>query len=126
MAPKLLKQQVNNDRRKETLFNKSTTYGSETMAGLATLIAKEEINITGLDTMSPAQVKKVSKALKLKKISKKSNIALTDEIKAVARMYVAGQGNVVESDRKCVILIPYGSITPSHNIYLLLEDFLAF
>ena len=93
MAPKLLKKQVNNDKRKETLFNKPNNYGPETLAGLATLIARKEINITSLDTMSPILVKKVSKEIKLKKISKKSTTALTEEIKAVARMYVAGQGN---------------------------------
>ena len=93
MAPKLLKKQVNTDYTKETLFNKETTYGSKTMAGLARLIQKKSIDITNLDTMSPSNIKSVSKQLKLKSISEKSTIRLLEEIKAVAKMYVAGQGS---------------------------------
>ena len=93
IAPKLLKQQVNSDNCKETLFNQKTNYGPATMTGLSLLIAKGEIDILNLDSMSPKQAKKVSKALKLKGISRKSNIGLVDEIKFVSKMYVAGQGN---------------------------------
>ena len=94
MAPKLLKQQVNTDYTKETLFNKKTTYGSKTMAGLAKLIQKKAIDITNLDTMSAKEIKKVSKQLKLK-TSSKSNTRLLEEIKAVTKMYVAGQGKII-------------------------------
>ena len=92
MAPMLLKTQVNTDYRKETLFNKETTYGSKTMTGLAKLIQKGAIDITTLDTMSAGDIKKVSKKLKLTSLSEKSTTRLLEEIKAVAKMYVAGQG----------------------------------
>ena len=62
------------------------------MAGIATLVAKREINLTDIDSILPGDLKKISKELKLK-ISKKSNKMLLEEIKYVARMYVAGQGN---------------------------------
>lgn len=104
MAPKLLKQQVNNDDSKETLFNKTTNYGPETMAGLAKLISKGDIEITNLASMSPNVIKSVSRELKLKKISRKSNTRLLEEIKAVAKMYIAGQGNFI------LFLLPHRNV----------------
>lgn len=92
MAPKLLLQQVNNDIKKETLFNKKNIYGPDTMAGIARLVARKEINITDLDSILPDDVKTIGKELKLNKISRKTNKMLIEEIKYVARMYIAGQG----------------------------------
>ena len=92
MAPKILRKQVNNDVLKETLFNKKNTYGPNTMAGLALLVGRREINLTDLDSLSPDEVKRVSKELQLSKIYRKTNVMLLEEIKYVAKMYIAGQG----------------------------------
>ena len=67
-------------------------YGPDTMAGIARLVARKEINITDLDSILPDDVKTISKELKLNKISRKTNKMLIEEIKYVARMYIAGQG----------------------------------
>jgi hypothetical protein len=115
MAPKLLKKQVNTDYTKETLFNKETTYGSKTMAGLARLIQKKSIDITNLDTMSPSNIKSVSKQLKLKSISEKSTVRLLEEIKAVAKMYVAGQGSYY------FCLFMYWVVEKIGDVHILLE-----
>ena len=48
MAPKLLKKQVNSDSKKKTLYGKEIVYSSETLAALAKLIRKREINIFAL------------------------------------------------------------------------------
>ena len=95
MAPKLLKQQVNSDHRKETLFNKEISYGAKTLAGISKLVQKGAIDITNLDKMPAAEIRKVSKQLKLKNLSKKSNIGLLEEIKVVTKMFVAGQGKYI-------------------------------
>ena len=100
MAPKLLKKQVNSDYKKETFFNKEVKFWQDTLARvscpncaqLARLVQKGRIDITNLDAMKDDDIKKVSKALKLKSISKKSNANKLEEIKAVAKLYVAGQG----------------------------------
>ena len=92
MAPKLLKKQVNSDYKKETFFNKEVKFGQDTLAQLARLVQKGRIDITNLDAMKDDDIKKVSKALKLKSISKKSNANKLEEIKAVTKVDVAGQG----------------------------------
>ena len=97
MAPMLLKQQVNSDYRKETLFNKETSFGKDTMSGIAQLIRKGAIDITNMDAMAAAEIRTVSRQLKLKSLSKKSNVRLLEEIKAVTKMYVAGQGNIKQT-----------------------------
>ena len=91
MAPKLLRKQVVTDYMKKTLFNKEIRYGPQNMAGLAKLLQREELDITRLDDLNKSEIKRVSKQLKLK-TSKKSLTALLEEIKAVVKMYVAGQG----------------------------------
>ena len=91
MAPKLLRKQVVTDYKKETLFNKKTTYGPESLAGLAKLLQRGQLDITTLDQLTSREVRTVSKELKLK-TSKKSNTRLLEEIKAVAKIFVAGQG----------------------------------
>ena len=76
---------------KETLYNKNNNYGPNTMAGMAKLVMRGEINLTDIDSILPENTKKISKDLQLK-ISGKSNAMLVEEIKHIARMYVAGQG----------------------------------
>ena len=106
MAPKILRKQVNNDVLKETLFNKKNTYGPNTMAGLALLVGRREINLTDLDSLSPDEVKRVSKELQLSKIYRKTNVMLLEEIKYVAKMYIAGQGKKLFYFREDIILNP--------------------
>ena len=96
IAPRLLKKQVNSDREKKTLFNKTVSYGPNTMAGLAKLISKKKIDILNLDTLDSVDVKNISKQLHLKTISSKSNVRLLEEIKFVCKMYLAGQGKCCE------------------------------
>ena len=91
MAPKLMKMQVNSDKNKETLYNKSISYGPKTLAGMSTLVRKQEINLTGLDSLDASEISRISKELNLK-ISSKSNKMLLEEIKHVARTFLAGQG----------------------------------
>ena len=95
MAPKLLRSQVNNDVLKETLYNKKYNHGPNTMAGMANLVRRREINVTDIDSISPNIILKIGKELKLK-TSKKSNKMLVDEIKHVAKMYIAGQGKLFD------------------------------
>ena len=94
MAPMLTRAQVNNDVLKETLYNRKYNFGPDTMKGLASLVARKEINVTDIDSIPPDEIKRISKELKLK-VSKKSNKMLVDEIKFVSKMYIAGQGNSI-------------------------------
>ena len=92
IAPSLLKQQVNSDRDKETLFNKTVTYGAKSMTGLTNLISQKKINILDLDSLTSAEIKQFSKTLDIKQISDKSNVRLLEEIKFISKMFAAGQG----------------------------------
>ena len=94
IAPKLLKQQVNSDSDKKTLFHKKFAHGPESFSGLAKLINRNQIDITDLDSLSPENVKNISKDLNIKKISSKNKTRLLEEIKFLCEMYVAGQGNL--------------------------------
>ena len=95
MAPKILLKQVNNDVLKQTLFDKKINYGPGTLAGLAKLVMRKELNLTDLDSLSQDDVITISKELQLAKISKKTNTMLMEEIKHVAKMYIAGQGKII-------------------------------
>ena len=66
MAPKLLRKQVVTDYKKESIFNKKSTYGPENMTGLAKLLQRGQLDITCLDQLTPTEVKRVSRELKLK------------------------------------------------------------
>ena len=95
IAPGLVKQQVNSDSDKKTLFNKPVSYSSETMAGLTLLITRKKIDILNLDDLTSAETKKISRDLHLKSIASKSNVRLLEEIKFVCKLYAAGQGMLV-------------------------------
>ena len=92
MAPKLLRKQVNNDVLKETLYNKPNTYGQDTLAAFSQLVMKDELNLADLDSLSPDDIKAISRKLHFKKITKKSNVMLLEEIKHISKVFIAGQG----------------------------------
>ena len=94
MAPKLVLKQINTDTEKQTLFNQDVNYGSETMTELAKLISKRRIDILNLDSLSSNEVRSISKALHIKKVARKSNVRLLEEINFICKMYAAGQGNL--------------------------------
>ena len=105
MAPKLMKEQVNNDINKQSLYNKKNTYGKTTMIGIANLVRRGEINLTKLDSLNPDEIKRISKELQLK-ISSKSNKMIMEEIKHVARTYIAGQGKNKHHNLGVLVKIP--------------------
>ena len=92
MAPKLMKKQVNNDASKKTLIDKPKYCNAKTMAGLTKLIANGGLDILNIDALSSSDLKKIGRKLKLKDISKMSNVALREEIKTVVKVFVSGQG----------------------------------
>lgn len=92
MAPKLMKKQVNNDVSKKTLIDKPRHCNATTMARLSKLIQSGKLDIVNIDALSASELRKIGRELKLKELSKKSNIALLEELKTIVKVFVAGQG----------------------------------
>ena len=92
IAPRLLRKQINTDSQKQSLFHQTSTYGPETMTGLAKLISKKKIDILDLDSLDNNEVKQISQKLFIKGIGKKSRVRLIEEITFLCKMYTAGQG----------------------------------
>ena len=88
-----MKKQVNNDVSKKTLIDKPRHCNATTMAGLSKLILSGRLDIMNIDALPASELKKIGRELKLKKLSKKSNIALLEELKTIIKVFVAGQGN---------------------------------
>ena len=87
-----MKKQVNNDATKKTLIYKPKNCNAKTMAGLTKLISNGRLDILNIDALSSSDLKKIGRKLKLKDISKMSNVALREEIKTVVKVFVSGQG----------------------------------
>ena len=92
IAPKLLKQQINTDCDKKTLFYQEETFESENMVELTKLVYKKKIDIVNLDCLKTNEIKKLAQNLRLKSIAAKSSVRLLEEIKCLCKMFAAGQG----------------------------------
>jgi len=62
------------------------------MIRLSKLIQSGKLDIVNIDALSASELRKIGRELKLKELSKKSNIALLEELKTIVKVFVAGQG----------------------------------
>ena len=92
MAPIMLKNQVNSDCDKKTLFDKKVKFGKNTFKALATLISEKRIDFLNLESISSDELRIIAKELHIK-LSQKSHVRLLEEIKSICSAYIAGQGN---------------------------------
>ena len=87
----LLGTMVNTDSQKKTLFNRVKKYKEDVLANLLKMVSEKRLDVLNLDKLDTEGVKKVAKELGMP-ISKKSRTFLLEEIKSVARIFLAGQG----------------------------------
>ena len=82
---------INTDCDKKSLFNKEITYKSDVLEKLVKMVSEKRIDVLNLNNLDGKKLKDVAKEIGIT-TSKKSNVALLEEIKAVTRIFLAGQG----------------------------------
>ena len=93
----LVGEMTNTDSEKKSLFNIEKPYRKNVLENLVKMVSEKEINILDLDQLEGHHLKQKARELGIP-TSKKSNIVLLEEIKAVARVFLAGQGKLACSD----------------------------
>ena len=91
IPPSLLGQQINHDIKKRTLLEKKNEFSKDTMAELAKMIDKKEINILGIQDLNAEQLIEVAIKLKLEQPRKKSSTNLRNELTHLVKIFLAGQ-----------------------------------
>ena len=87
----LIGSMVNTDSQKKTLFNTPKNYKEDVLANLMKMVSEERLNVLNLDKLDKFKIIDVAKELGIT-TSKKSRTVLLEEIKAVTRIFLAGQG----------------------------------
>ena len=82
---------VNTDSQKKTLFNKTKKYKDDILANLLRMVSEKRLDVLKLDKLDKDEIRHVAKELGMT-ITKKSKTFLLEEIKAVSRIFLAGQG----------------------------------
>ena len=82
---------TNTDSEKKSLFNIEKPYKKNVLENLVKMVSEKEIDILHLDQLEGNVLKQKARELGIA-TSKKSNIVILEEIKAVARIFLAGQG----------------------------------
>ena len=88
----LIGKMTNTERKKKSLMNVQKKYSSDVLSKLMTVISSKRLDILGLDALDTSQLKNVAKEIGIG-ISKKSHTALLEEVKALTKIFLAGQGN---------------------------------
>ena len=91
----LLGVMTNTESGKKSLMNSYKTYKADVLANLVKIVYEKRLNVLSLDELAKAtgdRIKNVAKELGMS-TAKKSKTVLLEEIKAVARIFLAGQGN---------------------------------
>ena len=91
MADCILGTMTNTEGRKKTLMNTNQKYSKDVLANFLKMVSNKRIDILGLDKLDSSQLKKISSEIGIK-TSKKSNTVLLEELKSLARIFLAGQG----------------------------------
>lgn len=91
MADCILGTMTNTEGRKKTLMNTNQKYNKDVLANFLKMVSNKRIDILGLDKLDSSQLKKISSEIGIK-TSKKSNTVLLEELKSLARIFLAGQG----------------------------------
>ena len=82
---------VNTDCDKKSLFNKELNYTTDVLGKLVDMVAENKVDVLNLDKLEGKHLKQVAKEIGLT-TSKKSDLSLQEEVKALARIFLAGQG----------------------------------
>ena len=94
MPSSLVGKMVNTDCDKKSLFNKELNYTTDV---LGKLVAEKKLDVLNIDKLEGKHLKQVAKEIGLA-TSKKSDIFLQEEVKSLARLFLAGQGNLYRND----------------------------
>ena len=67
------------------------------LANLIDMVSSKQLDILGLDNLNPSEMKNIAKKIGIS-VSKKSNTVLLEELKSLAKVFLAGQGTVVNQN----------------------------
>ena len=97
MPSSLVGKMVNTDCDKKSLFNKELNYTTDVLGKLVDMVAEKKLDVLNIDKLEGKHLKQVAKEIGLA-TSKKSDIFLQEEVKSLARLFLAGQGNLYRND----------------------------
>ena len=90
----LVGEMTNTDCEKKSLLNSYKTYKTDVLAKLVKMVSEKRLDVLGLDKLAKEEgdgLKNVAKEVGIP-TSKKSKTVILEEVKAVARIFLAGQG----------------------------------
>ena len=97
MADCLVGTMTNTERNKKSLMNVTKKYKKNVLANLIDMVSSKQLDILGLDNLNPSEMKNIAKKIGIS-VSKKSNTVLLEELKSLAKVFLAGQGTVVNQN----------------------------
>ena len=93
----LVGKMINTESSKKSIMNNVHHYKSSVFTNFVKMISTDQLNILAIDEMAmknPQHLRKIAKEIGIK-VKDKSNVVLAEEMTALAKTFLAGQGAVV-------------------------------
>ena len=91
-APSLIRKQINNEFRKESLMEKKFEYEDETLQTFISLVDRKEIRINQTDDLTKSELTKFSRELGIYSVKKSVEVMKID-LNNLTKIFVGGQVN---------------------------------
>ena len=85
---------VNKDSEKKSLMNTEKQYKKNILENFMNMVDNKRVDFLNLDKLDGAELTEFVRELGIPNISKKSNVYLREEVKNVAKIFLAGQGKL--------------------------------
>ena len=88
----LLGTMTNTEKSKKSLMNVSKKYNVDVLSNLVNMVSEKRLDVLGIDRLDADELKSLAKEMGIP-VAKKSNTYIKEEIKAVIKIFLAGQGD---------------------------------
>ena len=95
----LVGKMINTERSKKSIMNRFQQYKSNIFTNFVKLVSNDRLNILAIDDLAkenPQYLRTIAKEIGIK-VKGKSNVIIAEEIMALARVFLAGQGKNIYS-----------------------------
>ena len=95
----LVGKMINTERSKKSIMNRFQQYKSNIFTNFVKLVSNDCLNILAIDDLAkenPQYLRTIAKEIGIK-VKGKSNVIIAEEIMALARVFLAGQGKNIYS-----------------------------
>ena len=87
----LLGTMTNTEKSKKSLMNMNKKYSSDVLGKLLKMVSEKRLDVLRLDSLNAEELKSVAKEIGIS-TAKKSLTFILEEVKAVTKIFLAGQG----------------------------------